>query len=81
MTNFQIRDMPQELYQRIANNARREHRSLAQQAVIELRRALELNTSGTSRRAAVLEQLRAEPRRLADSLPAPEDLVREDRDR
>jgi hypothetical protein len=78
MPTFQIREMPEDLYQRIAANARREHRSLAQQAVIELRRA-QGGADGSARRAMVAH-LRAEDRRLPATAAPPEDLIREDRD-
>lgn len=78
MPTFQIREMPEDLYRRIAANARREHRSLAQQAVIELRRAY--GAADVSTRRAIVEHLRAEARSLPATAVAPEDLIREDRD-
>lgn len=78
MPTLQIRDMPDDVYEGIAAAARLEQRSLSQQAVVELRRALDLG-DGQARRAAVLEHLRASGRRLPARAPAPEDLIREDR--
>jgi plasmid stability protein len=39
MPSLQIRDLPDDVYQAFAFHAQQEHRSLAQQAVAELRRA------------------------------------------
>jgi antitoxin FitA len=78
MPSLQIRDLPEELYQRVAAAAIAEHRSLAQQAVVELRRAL--GDSHPDRRAAVIARLRTSNRRLAPNAESPEALVREDRD-
>jgi plasmid stability protein len=38
MPSLQIRDLPDDLYQALSFRARQQHRSLAQQAVVELRR-------------------------------------------
>ncbi|HWM89635.1 MAG TPA: hypothetical protein VN493_02595 [Thermoanaerobaculia bacterium] len=81
MPSLQIRDMPEEVYEALTVRARREHRSLAQQAVVELRRIPELVARG--RRLDVLDRLR---KRIASEPPrclpvAPADLIREDRRR
>lgn len=78
MPSLQIRDLPEELYQRVVAAANAEHRSLAQQAVVELQRAL--GASHPERRAAVIARLRSSERRLATTAGTPEELVREDRD-
>lgn len=78
MPILQIRDLPDDVYQSITASARREHRSLAQQAVIELRRAQAGRDASTRR--AVVERLRAEARRLPAVALPPEELIREDRD-
>jgi hypothetical protein len=68
------------VYQALALRAERERRSLAQQAVIELRRILRL--AGPDRRQQVVEQIREDLQRHAGPLvPTPEDLVLADRDR
>jgi hypothetical protein len=79
MPTLQIRDMPDDVYQGVANAARAEQRSLSQQAIVELRRALGLGSD--DRRAAVIARLRADKRRLPRKAPRPETLLREDRDR
>ena len=80
MPSLQIRDLPDDLYQALAFRARQEHRSLAQQAVAELRRIPAL-TAG-ERRQAVIARIRATMHKPEAALcPSPEDLVREDRER
>jgi plasmid stability protein len=78
MPSLQIRELPEDVYEALAERARREGRSLAQQAVAELRKMVEL--AAADRRRQVLDELDQsveEPRRR---LPDPVKLVREDRD-
>ncbi len=80
MASLQIRELPDDVYAALTERANREGRSLAQQAIVELRRLPELEAM--RRRDRVLKMLR---RRSAhphpDSMPDPVDLIREDRDR
>jgi plasmid stability protein len=81
MPSLQIRDLPDDVYEALAFRAEAEHRSLAQQAIVELRRIPELTAK--ERRRQILKDLQKRielepPSRLS---PAPEDLIREDRDR
>jgi plasmid stability protein len=81
MRSLQIRDMPEDVYEALAARARSEHRSLAQQAIVELRRIPEL--TARERRLQRLDELKgriaSEPPR---SLPvSPAELIREDRGR
>ncbi len=81
MPSLQIRDLPDDVYQALALRAEREHRSLAQQAIIvELRRIPELMAQDRRRRviARIAESLPTSGQALD---PSPETLVREDRDR
>lgn len=79
MPTLQIRDLPEDVYQAINVAARAEQRSLSQQAVVELRRAL--NLGANPQRAGVLQLLMASERRLPASAESPEALLREDRER
>jgi plasmid stability protein len=81
MPSLQIRDLPRDVYEALALRARTENRSLAQQAVAELRRMPEIE-AGERRRslaASLRERLEREGSRTLSA--APEDLIREDRDR
>lgn len=78
MPSLQIRDMPEDLYEALAERARRERRSLAQQAVADLSRIDELQSQG--RRLEAVARLREKQRgrrKLSDPVP----LVRKDRRR
>ena len=81
MPSLQIRELPSEIYETLAYRAKREGRSLAQQAIIDLRRVAELESQG--RRMETIEELRNrfESNETRRDLPAPETLIREDRDR
>lgn len=77
--SLQIRNLPDDVYQALAYRAERAHRSLAQQAVVELRDAM----ADTGQRQRILEQV---ARRIAahgalEPRRKPEDLVRDDRER
>lgn len=78
MPTLQIRELPDDVYEAVAAAARSEQRSLSQQAVVELRRALGMVND--DRRLAVLRCLRESGRRLPAASVSPEDLLREDRD-
>lgn len=81
MRSLQIRDLPDEVYEALASRAKAEHRSLAQQAVVELRRIPEL--TARERRLEILKDLKkrigTEPAHPFSR--SPEELVREDRER
>jgi plasmid stability protein len=79
--SLQIPDLPDDVYEALAFRAQAEHRSLAQQVIVELRRIPEL--TAREQRLAILKELKKRigaepPRRL---FPTPEDLIREDRKR
>ena len=80
MAILQIRDLPDDLYADLRLAAERGHRSIVQQAIVELRKAQALHTS--ARHAAIARIRAAQP--TADGrkrVPAPEALVRADRKR
>ncbi len=78
IASLQIRDLPDDVYQGVSAAARAEQRSLSQQAVVELRRALGMGAE--DRRAATVQQLRASGRRLPAAAISPEALQLEERD-
>ena len=81
MPSLQIRELPQDVYEALSSRARAEHRSLAQQAIVELRRIPEL--TARERRLQAVERIQERldretpPRLYAD----PAQVIREDRDR
>jgi len=81
MPTLQVRDLPEPLYRLLKERAQREHRSLAGQAIVELERTL--IGSGTCRRREMLDRIREHlvTRGEIAVKRAPEELVREDRER
>jgi plasmid stability protein len=82
MPSLQIRNLPDDVYQSLAFRAEQAHRSLAQQAIVELRKAIK-GTSPNPHRNQVLKDIkRSMEKHTPKPLSArPEDLIRQDRDR
>ncbi len=78
MPSLQIRDIPEDLYDALAERARRQRRSMAQQAIADLRTIEELDAR--RRREAAVERLRR-GKPLSRKLTDPVRLIREDRSR
>jgi hypothetical protein len=81
MPLIQVRDVPEHIYRLLAEQATRERRSLAQQAVAVLARGLEVEVDAKARRRALLEAIRSNPAAQAGKLSDPAKLIREDRRR
>jgi len=80
MPSLQIRDMPVDVYEALAFRAEVEHRSLAQQAIVELRRIPEL--VGRERRLKALKAIRQRMENAPTKWSLdPADLIRADRER
>ena len=81
MPSLQIRNLPDDLYQTLSFRAEQAHRSLAQQALIELRRAT--GSAITSQRKRILETISQDivDRGTRAATAPPEKLIREDRGR
>lgn len=79
MPSLQIRNMPDDVYQALAFRAERAQRSLAQQALIELKGAA---AQQQSRRRSILEAIRRSlPPESSAITPRPDELIRDDRER
>ena len=82
MPSLQVRELPENIYHLLQENAKREHRSIAQEAVVTLARGLQAQLSSKKRR---MELLQAINNNLPVELPAaqlnPVELLREDRER
>jgi hypothetical protein len=79
MPSLQIRDMPEDVYEALAERASRQRRSLAQQAVADLSNIPELETRRT--RQAVIERLRASVPAVPKKALDPVKIIRDDRRR
>ena len=82
MPSIQVRDLPEQIYNKIKNNAQKDHRSLSQQAIVTLKKGLGIDENHKERRRILVDQIMS--RRVAfdiDKLENPVNLIREDRDR
>lgn len=73
--------MPAEVYDALASEAAREHRSLARQALVAIRRGMAVPEDPRIRRRRVLAEVAADPMDGALRLPGAAALMREDRER
>ncbi len=81
MPLLQVRDIPEDLYEKLATVAQSENRSIAQETIVLLRKALNLTEERMARRKQVLEKISALNIPNAQTFPDPAELIREDRDR
>lgn len=81
MPSLQIRKLPADVYEALRYRAEREGRSLAQQALAELRKMDEVGARERRRDilAAIRERIQRHGTRELE--PTPEELIREDRGR
>jgi hypothetical protein len=81
MPLLQVRDVPEELYQKLAQVAESEHRSIAQETIVLLKKALGLQQERVARRQAVLAEIKAAALGNGKKFSDAAELIREDRDR
>jgi hypothetical protein len=81
MPLIQVRDIPDHIYRLLAERAKRERRSLAQEAVVTLARGLQVEVDAKARRRALLAAIQSSPSANSDRFSDPVKLIREDRQR
>ena len=81
MPLLQVRDIPEDLYETLSKVAAAENRSIAQETIVLLKKALNYQQENQARRKRVLEEIQALKHRKTDKFPDPALLLREDRDR
>lgn len=81
MPLLQVRDIPEDLYEKLSLIAKAENRSIAQETIVLLRRALELTKERKTKRKQVLDEIADLNMINTNNFPGPEELIREDRDR
>ena len=82
MPSIQVRDLPEHIYLKLQINAKKDHRSLSQQAIVTLKKGLDIDENPKERRRILVDQILS--RRIlidSDKLEDPANLIREDRDR
>lgn len=81
MPSLQVREVPACVYDALVDGARKEHRSIAQQALVTLERGLGMEEDRKQRRRRILDSVSQCNIEGAEELPDPVTLVREDRER
>jgi hypothetical protein len=81
MPLIQVRDVPEQIYRLLSEQAAKERRSLAQQVVAVLARGLDVELDARARRQKVLEAIQREAVPQAAKLSDPVKLIAEDRRR
>jgi antitoxin FitA len=82
MPSIQVRDLPEQIYRKLQINAKKDHRSLSQQAIVTLKKGLGIDENPKERRRMLVDQILS--RRVlidSDKLDDPTNLIREDRNR
>ena len=81
MPNLQVRDLPENIYNQIKELAEKERRSITQQTIVLLEKALEIERENKERRKKLLDQLVEADEEIKGDIPDPVPLIREDRER
>jgi plasmid stability protein len=82
MPALQIRNLPDSVHRQLVERAKREHRTIAQQATVLLTEALTVSPPPQERRRAVLAELSRRRKRFDFArVASPEDLIRADGNR
>jgi hypothetical protein len=81
MPLIQVRDLPDHLYRLLAEQAKKERRSLAQQVVTVLARGLERELDAKARRRKALRAIQTASPARTGRLSDPAGLIRKDRRR
>ena len=81
MPLLQVRDIPEDLYERLTIVAEQDNRSIAQETIVLLRKALGFRESRISRRKRIIEEIKKSTIENITDFPDPALLLREDRDR
>ncbi len=80
MPSLQVRDLPERIYQKLVEEAEKQNRSITQQAIWSLAKALNAELDAKSRRQRVLEMIKT-CANSSSMLSDPVKMIREDRSR
>lgn len=82
MPSLQVRELPEEVYRKLLEIAKKEHRSLAQQAVVILKKGLGISEDPALKRREIINQILTGEAPVDNKLfEDPAILVRKDRER
>jgi plasmid stability protein len=79
MASLQVRDLPDNIYHSLQKQAKEEHRSPAQEAVVVMPKGLDLSISDKKRRSLLLEDIESNDVNFSVKQMDPIDLLREGR--
>lgn len=79
MPTLQVRDLPEDVYQKLLTAAEKENRSITQQTITLLQEALGMPESSKVRRIKILDEIKKRNKMNVPQNPA--ELIRADRDR
>jgi hypothetical protein len=81
MPLLQVRDIPNDLYEKLSRVAEEDNRSIAQETVVLLKKALDYSEERILRRKRILDEIQKYKIKNVDTFPDPVKLIREDRER
>ena len=81
MPLLQVRNLPDDLYEKLSSVAAADNRSIAQETIVLLRKALELKGERVARRKQLFEEIQSRTIPNVDSFPDAAELIRKDRER
>jgi len=81
MAVLQFQDFPEDIYEKLAEQARINNRSIAQETIVLLKKQLNVTDDPKFRREELLHQLHENPIVLPKNAQNPSELIREDRSR
>ena len=81
MPTLQVREVPEHIYDELVRQAKRDHRSIAQQAVAILARGLDVSLDRQGRLQRAFEKAALNNPRVTNAVLDPVQLIREDRDK
>lgn len=81
MPLLQVRDLPEDLYEKLSAVAIADNRSIAQETIVLLRKALGQQEERRARRKKLFQEIRARKVPEIDSFPDAADLIMADRER
>jgi hypothetical protein len=73
--------MPEDLYEKLSQIAEQDNRSITQETIVLLKKALNYKESRISRRKRILNEIRNDVIPDSNKFPDPAVLIREDRER
>jgi len=81
MPLLQVKDLPEDVYEKLSLVAAADNRSIAQETIVLLRKALGMKKERRARRKKLFEEIRSRKIPNVDSFPDAAELIREDRTR